>query len=108
MPTPALNVPPTPGRGLPPHPSPERTIASESPSGTLSESPSGSLEDIRTSLAGDVLAFLTATTPRTSLPHGEALTEVNADERVTQRQVLLRAAITDLKVMDVRLHHDRH
>jgi hypothetical protein len=36
----------------------------------------------------------------------ESLTD--ADERGIERQVLLRAAITDLKVMDVRLHHDRH
>ncbi|WP_309124400.1 hypothetical protein [Arthrobacter sp.] len=95
MPHPALKLPPTPDHDFPPRPSHDEATALES------------LTDIRTSLAGDVLAFLTATTTSPPAPQGEVLPD-NADERVTERQVLLRAAIADLKVMDVRLHHDRH
>jgi hypothetical protein len=69
-----------------------------------SQEPS-SLEDVRMSLAGEVLAFLSSATPdsRARPPY-----EDRSDPRLTERQVLLRAAIRDLKVMDVRLHHDRH
>jgi hypothetical protein len=88
------------------HPTPDRhpdSRPSAAPVGPL-----GSLQDIRASLAGDVLAFLTATTPSPPLPSSDVFLEDQTDQRGSERQALLRAAITDLKVMDVRLYHDRH
>lgn len=96
MPDPVLKLPPTPDHAFPPRPSHEEVTEL------------GLLTDTRTSLARDVVAFLTATASRPLAPQAEVLSDDHADERVTERQVLLRAAITDLKVMDVRLYHDRH
>lgn len=87
-------------------PTPDRRSDSRPPPTPVN--PLDSLQDIRTSLAGDVLAFLTATTPRPPLPHSDVLSEDQTDQRGSERQALLRAAITNLKVMDVRLYHDRH
>jgi hypothetical protein len=67
-------------------------------------------EDIRMSLAADVAGVLAQATPmRTSARGGKAETLL-ADESgssLTDRQVLLRAAIADLRVMNVLLHEDR-
>lgn len=88
------------------HPTPDRR--SDSRPSPAPVSLVGSLQDTRTSLAGDALAFLAAATPTTSLPSSDVAPEDQTDQRGNERQALLRAAITDLKVMDVRLYHDRH
>jgi hypothetical protein len=69
--------------------------------------------DVRATTASNVVQILAVGTstasgdPSGSLPDDRLSSEASSSA-LEDRQVLLRAAIRDLKVMDVRLYHARH